>query len=288
MFAQLLQQHPVFCVILSGIIALITGSFLNLLVWRLPQMLEARTRAECEMLYGLPETSRKTLNLFTPRSFCPHCATTIPAYWNIPLLGFLLLRGRCFACKTPISWRYPLLELATLVLVLAALYAFGFSLKGLFAAGFLVILLALTVIDIEHQLLPDCLTLLLLWTGLIANLNGLFVPLQTAVCSAAGGYLALWSIAGLYQFFRHREGLGGGDIKLFAALGAWFGWMQLQLILMLAAFTGAVFGLLWLKLSRKPESTPIPFGPFLAAAGTASLFFGDSLLKMYWQFFNYF
>lgn len=286
MFAEILEQHPVFCIILAAIMALITGSFINLLVWRLPRMLEARTRAECEVLLGLPETSRKTLNLFTPRSFCPHCSTTIPAYWNIPLLGFLLLWGRCHACKTPISWRYPLLELVTVGLVLAAFCIFGFSLKGLFAAGFLVILLALTVIDIEHQLLPDCLTLFLLWAGLIANLDGLFVPLQTAVCSAAGGYLALWSIAGLYQFFRHREGLGGGDIKLFAALGAWFGWMQLQLILMLAAFAGAVFGALWLKVSKKPGGTPIPFGPFLAAAGSISLFWGDALLRMYWQLFN--
>ncbi|CDZ78328.1 Pectic enzymes secretion protein OutO [Legionella massiliensis] len=266
---------------LLALFALAIGSLLNVIIYRLPLMLEADLRRDYAQINNLPEPREKAVNLFLPRSFCPSCKTTIPTRFNIPILGYLLLHGRCRECKERISLQYPLVELISCLLALFAAWHFGFSLSLLFALLFIWISIPLFFIDLEHQLLPDSLTLSLLWLGLIANTQDLFTSLPDAVLSAAGAYLCLWLFIQLYYLIRGKIGMGNGDFKLFAAFGAWFGWIQLPFILLLASLTGAVTGIVYLRLQDKTKETPIPFGPFLCIAGLASLFWGKSLMDWY-------
>ena len=249
-----------------GIIGLIVGSFLNVVIYRLPLTL-------------MSENS--SLNVCFPRSFCQHCKGQIPAWHNIPLLSYMILKGRCHACRQHISFQYPLVESMTCIASLFAAYTFGLTPLFLATLPFIWIIITLTFIDIQHQLLPDILTLGLLWLGLILNATYPMITLQNAVLSAAGGYMSLWLFMKLFYCLTGKIGMGHGDFKLFAAFGAWFGWTALPLILMMSSLLGSVVGLFYLKIQHKTKETPIPFGPFLCCAGFISLVYGDKLLRWY-------
>lgn len=264
------------------ILSLCIGSFLNVVIYRLPIMLERRweQEAKSQLELSAPE-SESVFNLMTPRSRCPHCGHYITAAENIPLLSWVALRGRCSQCRKPISARYPLVELATGLLSLLVLLALGPTAQTLVALPLCWALVALTMIDFDTQLLPDDITLPLVWAGLLVNLNGLFVPLPEAVLGAVAGYLALWSIFWLFKLLTGKEGMGYGDFKLLAALGAWMGWHQLPLIILLSSVVGVVVGIGYLLVRR--QSLAFAYGPYLAAAGYISLVTGQPLMQWYLQ-----
>lgn len=265
-----------------GILSLFVGSLLNVVIYRLPIMLRAEFLRDYQELTNQsnPE-SKPSINLFLPRSFCPACQNTVKARHNIPLFSYLWLRGQCAYCGHPISKRYPLVELLTLLLSLAAMWHFGLTLHLPFVLLFIWLLIPMFFIDLDHQLLPDSLTLGLLWLGLIANTANLFTPLPIAVLSAAGAYLILWLFIQLFYLVTGKIGMGNGDFKLFAAFGAWLGWTQLPLILLLASISGAVIGSIYLRMQQKGTETPIAFGPFLCIAGLISLFYGKEIINWY-------
>ncbi len=267
-------------VVAALVVGLCVGSFLNVVVHRLPKMLERRWRADCADLAGQPAPDEPVYNLAVPRSACPACGHRITAVENIPLVSWLALSGRCRACKVRISARYPLVELLAGLLAAAAIWRFGATPQGLAACALLWTLLALTFIDVDTQYLPDDLTLPLLWGGLIANLAGLFVPLQEAVVGAIAGYLVLWSIYWLFKLIRGKEGMGYGDFKLLGALGAWLGWKMLPLIVLLSSVVGAVVGIALIVFKGRDHQIPLAFGPYLAAAGAIALFFGAGLSRL--------
>ncbi|MHC8323939.1 prepilin peptidase [Pseudomonas sp. GB2N2] len=282
---EILTVYPLAFVVLALVVGLLVGSFLNVVIWRLPKMLAREWRLQaCEIL-GLPgETPLPTYNLMLPHSQCPHCAHRIRAWENIPLLSYVCLRGRCSGCATPISKRYPLTELACGLLSAFIAWHFGF---GWPAAMVLVLswgLLAMSLIDAEHQLLPDVLVLPLLWLGLIVNSFELFVPLQEALWGAIVGYMALWSVFWLFKLITGKDGIGHGDFKLLAMLGAWGGWQILPLTILLSSLVGVVIGVILLRLRDAKTSTPIPFGPYLAIAGWIALLWGGQITDFYWQF----
>ena len=286
--SDFLAAHPVVFATLALVLGLVVGSFLNVLAWRLPTMLERDWRAQALEALALPaEPPGPTFNLLLPHSHCPHCARPVRPWHNIPLLGYLLLRGRCADCQHPISPRYPLVELACGVLSAFVAWHLG---PGWACAALLVLswgLLALSLIDAEHQLLPDVLVLPLLWLGLIVNSFGLFVPLGDALWGAVAGYLSLWSVYWLFKLLTGKDGIGQGDFKLLALLGAWGGWQVLPLTILLSSLVGAVLGLIWLRLRRAQSTTPIPFGPYLAIAGWIALLWGGQMADFYWQFVGY-
>jgi leader peptidase (prepilin peptidase) / N-methyltransferase len=268
--------------IILGITALLVGSFLNLLIYRLPLMLNAEWRTECTLLLHPNQpapAAQPRFNLFLPRSLCPQCKNTIPFWHNIPILSFILLKGRCCFCSTSISIQYPLVELTSLILALAAGVYFGFNVSLGFALVFIWILIALFVIDLKHQLLPDSLTLGLLWVGLLANTQSYFTSLPEAVIGAITGYLMLWCAMNIFYLCTKKVGMGNGDFKLLAALGAWFGWVQLPLLLLSSSLMGAVVGIIYLKTTQQSKETPIPFGPFLCLSGLFVLFFGKVWMR---------
>ena len=262
-------------------ISLCVGSFLNVVIYRLPVMMERQWRQEAaELLSEEPVSTSPSekFNLMVPRSRCPHCGHQITALENIPVISWLILKGRCKSCKSPISPRYPLVELATALLSLLVLLMLGPE-KALFAIPMTWALICLTMIDFDTQLLPDDITLPLLWAGLLVNLNGVFVPLQTAVIGAMAGYLVLWSVFWLFKLVTGKEGMGYGDFKLLAALGAWLGWTMVPLVLLLSSVVGAVIGLGYLAIRK--ESAPFAFGPYIAIAGFVALLWGQPLLSWY-------
>ncbi|HHQ4527662.1 TPA: prepilin peptidase [Aeromonas hydrophila] len=263
--------------------SLMIGSFLNVVIHRLPIMLEREWQAEY-LGYFNPEAQpqqEERYNLMVPRSACPHCGHAITAMENIPLLSWLWLKGRCRECQAPISARYPLVELLTalLSLIVAATLAPGW---GLLAALLLTwVLVALTFIDLDKMLLPDQLTLPLLWGGLLFNLTGGFVPLADAVIGAMAGYLVLWSLYWAFKLLTGKEGMGYGDFKLLAALGAWLGWQALPIVLLLSSLVGAFIGIGLILLRNHHQNKPIPFGPYLAIAGWIALLWGDTITRWY-------
>ena len=273
----MIETHA--AVIAALVVGLCVGSFLNVVIHRLPKMLERRWHTDCADLDGWTAPDEPAYNLVVPRSACPACGHAISAVENIPLVSWLALSGRCRACKVRISVRYPLVELLGGVLAAAAVWRFGATAQGLAACALLWTLLALTFIDFDTQYLPDDLTLPLLWGGLVANLWGLFVPLPEAVVGAVAGYLALWSIYWLFKLIRGKEGMGYGDFKLLAALGAWLGWKMLPLIILLSSVVGAVVGIALIVFKGRDHQVPLAFGPYLAAAGAIALFFGASLTR---------
>ena len=220
-----------------------------------------------------------------PRSACPQCGHKISALHNIPVLSYVAIGGKCTACKTPISIRYPIIELLSGLLSALLIWHFGSGVLGLSSLLFTYLLIALTFIDADTQLLPDDLTLSLLWLGLLVNLNATFVPLHEAVIGAAAGYLVLWSIYWLFKLLTGREGMGYGDFKLLAALGAWLGWKMLPVIILLSSLVGAVVGIALIVLAKRGRDIPIPFGPYLAAAGMIALIYGQSLAETYLGFY---
>lgn len=276
---ELLHQSPLYaggCVFLLG---LFVGSFLNVVIHRLPIMMNRQWELETASFRNEPLPEQSRFNLMVPRSRCPHCSHQITALENVPVLSWLALRGKCSACKTPISARYPLVELATALLSLLVFLMLGTSTALLAALGLVWALVALTMIDFDTQLLPDDITLPLLWAGLLVNLGGMFVSLPDAVLGAAFGYLSLWSMYWLFRLATGREGMGYGDFKLLAALGAWLGWQALPLILLLSSLVGSVVGIGYYLVRR--ESAPYSFGPYIAIAGIIALLWGKSLVGWY-------
>lgn len=285
---EAMTLYPLAFVTAALVLGLLVGSFLNVLVWRLPKMLERDWRAQAHEVLGLPpEPVAAPYNLLLPHSQCPHCAQPIRPWQNIPLLSYLWLRGRCAHCRTAISTRYPLTELACGLISAYVAWHFGFG----WPAGLLLILswglLAMSLIDADHQLLPDVLVLPLLWLGLIANSFEVLASLEDALWGAVLGYLCLWSVFWLFKLLTGKDGMGHGDFKLLAMLGAWGGWQILPLTLLLSSLVGAILGTVMLRLNRAKTSTPIPFGPFLAIAGWIALLWGGQMTDFYLQFVGF-
>jgi leader peptidase (prepilin peptidase)/N-methyltransferase len=281
----------VFFVAVAGALGLVIGSFLNVVIYRLPIMLDRDWRAQCrELAEPSPETppADTPFNLITPRSSCPHCGAPVKPYNNVPVLSYLWLRGRCASCHEPISPQYPLVELFTGVISVIVASRFGYTLE---CAGALLLcwaLIALAVIDTEHQLLPDVMTLPMLWIGIafaVAGDQGLhfqvLADLRASVIGAMAGYLSLWSFYHLFRILTGKEGMGYGDFKLLAMLGAWLGWQSLPLIILLAAIVGAVTGTAMIVIRGRDRNVPIPFGPYLAGAGFVALMWGHDLVSAY-------
>jgi leader peptidase (prepilin peptidase)/N-methyltransferase len=291
---QLLQSSPLAFIGMCAVLGLMVGSFLNVVIHRLPKMMELGWQQQCAELSqsdaGDSQSPASTegepaphtpYNLIVPRSACPHCNHAISAWENIPIVSYLLLRGKCKGCGAAISPRYPVIEAISGILCAYAAWHFGF---GLAAAGALLLiwaLLALTAIDFDTQLLPDDITLPLLWAGLLFNLFGVFTNLPSAVLGAVIGYFALWSVYWLFKFTTGKEGMGYGDFKLLAALGAWLGWQMLPLIILLSSLVGAVVGLTLIVALKHGRNIPIPFGPYLAGGGLIALFWGQTLTQSY-------
>ncbi len=269
--------------VLTAVVGLCVGSFLNVVIHRLPKMLDRGWREQCAELAGEAVADAPAYNLIVPRSQCPSCGHRIGALENIPVLSYLVLRGHCRACHTPISARYPIVELLAAALAVAAILRFGATPAALAACVFLWTLLALTLIDFDTQLLPDNLTLPLLWAGLLATLLGAapIATLHDAVIGAIAGYLALWVVYWLFKLIRGKEGMGYGDFKLLAALGAWLGWQMLPLIVLLSSVVGAAIGISLVVFKGRDHQVPLAFGPYLAIAGGIALFFGKSLIAIY-------
>ena len=264
------------------LVGLFVGSFLNVVIHRLPLMMEREWQAEAAALRGeeAPCTVAR-FNLATPRSRCPHCGHPIGALENLPILSYLVQRGRCRHCSGPISVRYPLIETLCAILSGYTAWHFGFGAAGIAALLLLWALIALAFIDLDTQLLLDSITLPLLWGGLLLNLSGTFTDVSSAVVGAAAGYLALWSVYWLFKLTTGKEGMGYGDFKLLAAIGAWLGWQMLPLTILLSSVVGAVVGVALILFRRHGREIPIPFGPYLAAAGLLALFWGESLTRAY-------
>jgi leader peptidase (prepilin peptidase)/N-methyltransferase len=263
----------------AGLLGLLIGSFLNVVIYRIPKMMQRESDNYVAQESGkeLPHTDR--FNLMVPRSRCPHCGHQITALENIPVISWLVLRGKCSACKAPIPARYPAVELVTGLLSAALVWHFGTGWMGLATLVFGWFLISMTMIDYDTQLLPDDLTYPLLWLGLLVNVNGMFVPLRDAVIGAAAGYLALWSVYWLFKLATGKEGMGYGDFKLLAALGAWLGWTMLPTIILLSAVVGALVGISLIVFAKRGRDKPIPFGPYLAAAGLVALLYGTPISR---------
>jgi leader peptidase (prepilin peptidase) / N-methyltransferase len=270
--------------VFATIFGLLIGSFLNVVIHRLPKMMQRESDNYVAHESGKPLPHTDRYNLMVPRSACPHCEHQITALENIPVASYLFLRGKCVECKTPISARYPIVELLTGILSGILIWRFGTGLAGLAALVFAYLLIAMTFIDADTQLLPDDLTLLLLWCGLLVNLNGIFVPLGEAVIGAAAGYVSLWSVYWLFKLATGKEGMGYGDFKLLAALGAWLGWKMLPVIILLSSVVGAVVGISLILFAKHGRDNPIPFGPYLAAAGVIAFLYGSQLVEAYLGF----
>lgn len=282
-----LQSSPQLFYTTIVILGLLVGSFLNVVILRLPVMLKNSWRHDCRQflaehfnadLAATPEaisTSQEKFNLVTPRSRCPQCGHMITAAENIPVFSYLFLGGKCRACKTPISMRYPVVEILSALLAVSVAWSFGVSWHTLFALLLVWSLLALTFIDYDHQYLPDQITLPLLWLGLLVNTEGLFIDLHSAVIGAAAGYLVLWLVYQVFKLVTGKEGMGFGDFKLLAMLGAWLGWQMLPEIILMSSVVGAVCGIGLMVIKRRGREIPIPFGPYLAVAGWLALLWGD-------------
>lgn len=287
MEATLSQLSTELLVISALVLGLVVGSFLNVVILRLPKMMAKSWKTDCCDLLEIANKEADTpYNLVVPGSHCPGCGHKIRAWENIPLLSYLWLRGRCSGCKTAISFRYPLVELVTALLTAYLAFHFGPTDQGLFALFLLWGLIALTVIDIDTQLLPDNITLPLLWLGLLVNSAGVFVSLPEAVYGAVLGYLALWSVFWLFKLVTGKEGMGYGDFKLLAALGAWLGWQSLPMVILLSSFVGAAIGIAGILIQGRNKNLPIPFGPYLAIAGLITLLWGEPLTQYYLQITN--
>ncbi|MFZ6863375.1 prepilin peptidase [Undibacterium sp. Ji67W] len=274
----------IFSTVVLGIFGLLIGSFLNVVIFRLPKMMQRESDNYVAQETGQPLPHATAYNLVVPRSACPHCGHQISAMENIPVISYLAIGGKCRGCKAPISIRYPIVELVSGVLAAAMIWHFGSGIAGLSAMIFCFLLIAMTMIDADTHLLPDDLTLSLLWLGLLVNLNGTFTSLPSAVIGAIAGYLSLWSIYWVFKLITGKEGMGYGDFKLLAALGAWMGWSMLPVIILLSSAVGAVIGVAMIVLAKMGKDTPLPFGPYLAGAGLIALIWGKQLTQLYLGF----
>lgn len=273
--------HPSVFPWLCLLLGLAVGSFLNVVIHRLPMMMEREWQEQCAQLRGEPAPSAEPANLFVPGSRCPACGHAITALENIPLLSYAWLRGKCSACGARIGWRYPLVELLAGIAGTYCAWRYGFGLAAFAAMIFLWAMISACFIDIDTQLLPDSITLALLWAGLLVNAGSSFTDLKSAVIGAAAGYLSLWLVYWLFKFATGKEGMGFGDFKLLAAIGGWTGWQMLPLVILLSSFVGAIVGILLIVLARHGRGVPIPFGPYLAVAGVVALFWGPQITRTY-------
>lgn len=284
---EYLFSHSLLLVGVAAVLGLLVGSFLNVVIYRLPLMMQREWQSECRLLLEIPAAEEATgdkFNLSFPHSHCPQCNSPIKAWQNIPVISYLLLKGRCGSCRSPISLRYPLIEAFSGLLCAIVAYQFQTPPQILAALFFTWALISLTMIDADQKLLPDQITLPLLWAGLVLNSFGTFVPLMDAVWGAVLGYLILWSVYWLFKLVTGKEGMGYGDFKLLAALGAWMGWQLLPLVIILSSLVGAIIGSLILLMNKQGRDTALPFGPYLAAAGWISLLWGNVILASYLQF----
>jgi len=266
--------------IAAAIFGLLIGSFLNVVVHRLPIMRQREIDNYIADKEGKPLPFPERYDLMVPRSACPHCGHQITALENVPIVSWLALRGKCSHCKAPISARYPVVEAVSGILSGLLVWHFGSGWLGLATLVFTYLLISMTLIDVDHKELPDDLTYPLLWLGLLINLDGGFVPLRDAVLGAVAGYMVLWVVARAYRLVRGQIGMGEGDFKLLAALGAWFGWKMLPAIIVLSSFVGAAIGLAMIAIGRTKKGQHIPFGPYLAGAGMIALFYGQELTRL--------
>lgn len=280
-FFSFLRDHPSWFIGCAGLLGLMVGSFLNVVIHRLPKMMEAEWRANCASLNDAPAPETPRYNLVAPRSACPFCGHAIGALENIPVLSYLALGGKCKGCKARISPRYPLVELLTGAMTAAIAWQLGYGGSAVAAWLFAWALIALTFIDFDTQLLPDDITLPLLWGGLLFNLSHGFTDLHSAVVGAIAGYLSLWSVYWAFKLVTGKEGMGYGDFKLLAAIGAWFGWQLLPAVILLSSVAGSVVGIALMLLARHGRNVPMPFGPYLAMGGIAALFWGPQLAGFY-------
>ncbi len=282
----LLAESPAFFLSFTFIVSLMVGSFLNVVIYRLPIMMEKSWKQEY-LSYFYPEQvneqNQEVFNLVKPDSTCPNCQHKIRAWENIPLISWLWLKGKCSDCKTAISIRYPIVELATALLSLTIAWHFGFGWQAATGIVFTWCLVAMTMIDLDKMLLPDQITLPLLWLGLLVNTQSIFASPVDAVIGAAVGYLSLWSLYWAFKLLTGKEGMGYGDFKLLAALGAWLGWQDLPIVVLLSSFVGAIIGTLYLAIKGKDKGQAIPFGPYLAIAGWITFLYGDWIAQQYWN-----
>jgi len=280
-FITLLQNNSVFFISLCTTIGLVAGSFLNVIIFRLPKMMEREWNQQCSELRGETIKPLPTLNLVKPFSECPHCKHKITALESIPIISYLALRGRCSQCNTSISLRYPIMEALTGIMSGFIAWHFGYGFITVAALIFVWSMIALAFIDLDTQLLPDAVTLPLLWIGLLINLGNGFTDISSAVIGAASGYIFLWLIYWCFKIATGKEGMGYGDFKLLAVIGAWFGWKMLPLVILLSSLAGAVIGIGLIIVAKNKRDTPFPFGPYLVGGGLVALFWGDQLNRTY-------
>ena len=273
--------HPAVFPWLALVIGLMIGSFLNVVIHRLPKIMERDWQLQCAELRGEEAPEQETFNLALPRSRCPACAHPISSLQNVPIASYILLQGKCSACGTRISPRYPLIEALGGLAGAYSAWHFGFGLAGFAAMLFLWSMIALSFIDFDTQLLPDSITLPLIWAGLLLNYANTFADLGSAVIGAAAGYLTLWSVYWGFKFATGKEGMGFGDFKLLAAIGAWLGWQMLPFVVLASSLVGAIVGISLMLIAKRGRDVPIPFGPYLAVAGTVALFWGKPLTYAY-------
>ena len=274
-------------IVISALYGLLFGSFLNVVILRLPLQLDAQWRRDSRAFLELPAREELTTsNIIWPRSRCMQCKQTLAVWHNIPVFSYLFLKGRCGYCRAPISIQYLLVEIITATVTAATVWHFGTNLTTVYALIFSYALIVLAVIDLRDQLLPDQITLPLLWIGLWVNLEGLFAPLDSAVVGSIAGYLSLWGIYWIFKLATGKEGMGYGDFKLLAAMGAWLGWQLLPMLILFASLTATVIGMIGIVLKRTSSDQPIPFGPFLAVAGFAAFYFGEQLQGSYAHLFS--
>ncbi len=283
-----LTTDPITTIIMIGIIGLIIGSFLNVVIARLPKMMERDWRAQCTEILAQPPTwipPTTPFNLVTPRSHCPHCGHLITAVENIPVLSYLWQRGRCMECRKTIALRYPLVEITSAILAVITAWHFGINWQLAGALVFTWALLAASVIDYDHQLLPDEIILPMLWLGILCNLFGLYTDLESSVIGAMAGYMSLWTVFWIFKVITGKEGMGYGDFKLLAMLGAWAGWQGLLMVVFLSSLVGATVGISLILWHRHQQSQPFAFGPYLAFTGWINLLWGTKIMEWYfsWQ-----
>lgn len=285
---EILSTSPALYTLTIFIIGLLVGSFLNVVIYRLPIIMQREWQAQCEELNEIEPTVQETFTLSVPRSRCPHCGHKISALENIPVISYLILGGKCRDCGQPISKRYPIIEALTGLMSGVVAWTYGFDLTCLGALLLTWALIALTFIDLDEQLLPDKITLPLLWLGIFFNLFDSYTSLNSSVIGAIAGYLSLWSVYHLFRLLTGKEGMGYGDFKLLAALGAWLGWQYLPMIILLSSLVGAIVGITLILFKQHQRDIPIPFGPYLAAAGWLALIWGADINQAYlhWMGFN--
>ena len=290
---QLLETNIIFFISFVAVFSLAVGSFLNVVIHRLPIIMQSTWREQCTEFLAAENSStedsaateekNEKYNLLIPRSACPKCGHQITALENIPVISYLFLRGRCSDCGAAISMRYPAVELTTAILSVITALHFGYSLQALAALGFTWALIPLFLIDFDHQILPDSITLPLLWSGLLLSLFNLFVDSHTSIIGAVAGYLSLWTIFHVFKLLTGKEGMGYGDFKLLGALGAWVGWQSLPVVILFSSVVGAAIGITLILFKGRDHSQPMPFGPFLAAAGWMTLLWGNDIIRLYLQ-----